>query len=125
MFRKYVGYKEFARFVSSDDDFFALRRFDRTHCRALLALQDEIHILEERLDALDHSLSTREPVCSNNGTFRNDPCPERKEILDELVSRLGIYGSFHQRIWKCLAIGTLLICARRLIKTISCPRISA
>ncbi|KLU85647.1 hypothetical protein MAPG_04669 [Magnaporthiopsis poae ATCC 64411] len=107
--KKYVGYKAFARFVSSDDDFLALRRFDRTHCRALLALQDEIHILEERLDALDHSLSTREPVRSNNGTFRNDPCLERKEILAELVSKLGIYGNIHEQIWKRLAISALLI----------------
>ncbi|KAL8316523.1 hypothetical protein RB597_000436 [Gaeumannomyces tritici] len=89
---KTIGYKEFTSFVSSDDDFFALRRFDKTHCRTLLALQDEISILEKRLDAIDHRLSTEEAVYSNNGTFRADPCPERQAILADLTSRLGTYA---------------------------------
>ncbi|RYP88543.1 hypothetical protein DL769_000239 [Monosporascus sp. CRB-8-3] len=47
---KFVGYKRYADFISSDDDFFILRRFSSLNVRVALALQDQISVLEEQLD---------------------------------------------------------------------------
>ena len=35
---KYVGYREFCKFVVSDDDFFILRRFSNLSSRVLVGL---------------------------------------------------------------------------------------
>ena len=51
--RKYIGYKGLAAYMSADDDFFVIRRFDRLHSRILLTLQDRITALEEDLDLMD------------------------------------------------------------------------
>ena len=98
--RKYVGYKEFAKFVSSSDDFFAVRRFDRVHCRLLLRLQDQISELEEQLDLLDSKLSDRECEDVDNGTVRSDR-KEREDILNSLYAAVGKYGRFSPFIRFC------------------------
>lgn len=45
--------------MACDPDFFALRRFDRLHTRSLLALQDRLSALEEKLDTLDRRYSSK------------------------------------------------------------------
>ncbi|KAK8014842.1 hypothetical protein PG990_008138 [Apiospora arundinis] len=50
---KYIGYKDLASYMSSDPDFFAVRRFDRLHTRAILTLQARLEHCEEKLDRLD------------------------------------------------------------------------
>jgi hypothetical protein len=75
--RKYIGYKELARYMSSDDDFLALRRFDRAHCRLLLMLQAQVAEIEEELDFMDERLSQRTAKDIDNGSVKHD-CPERK-----------------------------------------------
>ena len=77
--------------MSSDDDFLALRRFDRIHCRLLLRLQDQVNELEERLDLLDNRLSERSADDIDNGSVRKDT-KERNELLNQLCIRLGQYG---------------------------------
>jgi hypothetical protein len=89
--RKYIGYKELAKYVSSDDDFFALRRFDRAHCRLLLTLQDQVAEIESELDLVDARLSHRDAEDVDNGTVRRDT-PERKEILARLHRKISEYG---------------------------------
>ena len=89
--RKYIGYEEFARYVSSDDDFFALRRFDRTHCRLLLMLHDQVAELEGELDSIDARLSQRDADDVDNGSVRRD-VQERKDILEKLLRKVGEYG---------------------------------
>ena len=74
--RKYLGYKAFARYVSSDDDFLALRRFDRVHCLQYMTAvplafgnlvaeqyEDEFHAAHPIIDELgsDRSVSARPP----------------------------------------------------------------
>ncbi|KAM7185330.1 hypothetical protein V8F33_012448 [Rhypophila sp. PSN 637] len=87
---KYIGYKDFARHASSNDDFLVLRRFDRVHCRLLLMLQDQVVELESELDALDTRLSKRSAPDLDNGSMRNDVA-ERKDLLDRLHRRVQEY----------------------------------
>jgi len=90
--RKYIGYKDFTKFMSSDDDFFAIRRFDRMHARVLLYQQARISALEQQLDSLDESLSAREAKDVDNGSVRDD-VPERKDlILGQIATSLVEYG---------------------------------
>ncbi|KAM7207185.1 hypothetical protein V8F20_002451 [Naviculisporaceae sp. PSN 640] len=87
---KYIGYKEFARYISSGDDFLALRRFDRVHSRLLLMLQDQVVELESELDAIDARLSKRTAPDLDNGSIRND-VQERREVLEKLHRRVREY----------------------------------
>lgn len=77
--------------MSSDDDFLALRRFDRVHCRLLLSLQDQVSELESALDLVDARLSKRSSPDIDNGSVRNDT-KERKELLERLHRKLSEYG---------------------------------
>ena len=91
--RKYIGYKDFVKFVSSDDDFFALRRFDRLHSRVMLAQQARISALEEELDLLDAKLSMGTADDVDNGSIRNDD-PERIALLSAISDSLEKYGVY-------------------------------
>ncbi|KAK6082936.1 hypothetical protein SCUP515_02170 [Seiridium cupressi] len=88
---KYIGYKDFARYSSLSDDFFVVRRYDRIHCRVLLAKQDRIAKLEEELDTLDDSSSSRTASDMDNGTLKNDKSQGRKQILADLGRELRSY----------------------------------
>lgn len=87
---KYIGYKGFSRYVSCSDDFLALRRYDRLHCRVLLTLQDRVAELEEELDLLDNSVSRKSSPDIDNGTIRRDH-GRRKELLQEISKALKDY----------------------------------
>ena len=89
--RKYNGYQSFAQFIASDDDFFAVRRFDRLHCRTLLRLQDEVVRLEEALELIDAEFSDKGAKDVDNGTFRRDQ-KKRKELLEAIPGKLEQYG---------------------------------
>ncbi|KAI1761327.1 hypothetical protein GGR53DRAFT_506153 [Hypoxylon sp. FL1150] len=80
---KYIGYKEFAKYMSSDDDSFTLRRFDRIHCRLLLFLQNRIVLLERKLDSLDGQLSERQAADIDNGCLCNE-INERRDLLNDI-----------------------------------------
>ncbi|KAK9418030.1 putative DUF6594 domain-containing protein [Seiridium unicorne] len=90
---KFVGYKSYADFVSSDSDFFILRRFDALNVRISLAMQDKLSVLEEELNALDGRYSQREAVDINNGTFRDD-MEDREVLLEEVSKHLYRYNKF-------------------------------
>lgn len=87
---KYVGYKALARYVSSADDFFVLRRFDRLHSRILLRLQDQLAKLEDDLDLIDAEFSQKEAQDVDNGCFRNDQT-KRKDLLDLITAKMERY----------------------------------
>jgi hypothetical protein len=88
---KYIGYRGYADFISSDDDFLILRRFDSLNTRVVLALQDEIAAIEEELDALDARHSKRESADVNNGTLRDD-LADRKELVSLAAKKLQKYS---------------------------------
>jgi hypothetical protein len=91
---KYIGYRGFSSFVASDNDFFFLRRFGTLHARVLLALQDEITVLEDRLRALDVLASRKCAPDRHNGSFRFDKteCPERTGLMWDIYQKLGQYS---------------------------------
>ncbi|CEJ82518.1 hypothetical protein VHEMI02578 [[Torrubiella] hemipterigena] len=57
---KFVGYKGYTNFISTDDSLFILRRFNSLNIRVALALQDEVSVLEEKLNILDKRYSRKE-----------------------------------------------------------------
>ncbi|KAI0548392.1 hypothetical protein F4679DRAFT_322579 [Xylaria curta] len=110
---KYIGYRGFSTFASADSDFFALRRFDRLHARALFSLQDELSDLEQKLDQMDELFSrkstklvgSRPPKIIdkyaisandgpqrdiNNGTIRDDLL-ERRILIADISAKLQKY----------------------------------
>lgn len=94
--RKYSGYRVFSRWMASDQAFFILRRFSTLNTRVLLAMQDEIVELEDRLNFMDEEYSRRdytEPV--DNGTFRDDPFNDRRRLVQEVLpEKLARYSMF-------------------------------
>ncbi|KAI0134587.1 hypothetical protein BJ170DRAFT_679473 [Xylariales sp. AK1849] len=118
---KYIGYKDFTSYVASDPDFFAVRRFDRLHTRAILTLQAQLVEIEEKLDSLDKRYSSRnvkllgikspqvidrsstetlpndedeKPQLRdiNNSSVRDD-LPERARLVAEMTLKLAEYDS--------------------------------
>ncbi|KAK1544994.1 hypothetical protein CPAR01_02496 [Colletotrichum paranaense] len=90
---KYIGYKGYTNFISSDDDFFVLRRFDSLNVRAALALQDELSWLEEELGVLDNEFSAKAADDFNNGTLRQD-VPDRIDLVRIISVKLRDYNEF-------------------------------
>ncbi|KXH61721.1 hypothetical protein CSAL01_07648 [Colletotrichum salicis] len=89
---KYIGYKGYSRFISSEDDFFLLRRFDTLNVRVALVLQDEIASLEEKLNELDKEYSEKTAEDYNNSTIRGD-VEDRSELLEEICNKLPKYST--------------------------------
>lgn len=89
---KFIGYRGYAKFISSEDDFFILRRFDTLNTRIALALQDEICELEEELSELDIAYSRRDCDDLSNGTFRDDDVEERRTLIGEIAKKLFKYS---------------------------------
>ena len=94
---KYVGYRSFCEFVSSDEDLFVLRRFGTLSARVLLNLQDQLVILEGRLEDIERQVRQRGTPDVNNGSFRQDSQAQRKEIISEAQRVLREYS-------KCLNV---------------------
>ncbi|KAJ4203840.1 hypothetical protein NW759_015042 [Fusarium solani] len=90
---KFIGYRGYTEFLSSEDDWFVLRRFGALNVRMALALQDEISVLEDELRELDENYSQRESPDRHNGRFRGDA--EDRSALTELISdKLYRYNAF-------------------------------
>jgi len=81
--------------MASDQDFFAVRRFDRLHTRAILTLQARLESCEERLDRLDQIYASPQ----FRAVGRNPPevievpscgiSPEEQVVLDEKHGRFS------------------------------------
>jgi hypothetical protein len=99
-----------ATFLDSDENFMIYRRFGYLHARMLLRLQDQLRVLESRLDDCDNddasgdreerrllmSRDSDEVAC----TQQAEEYPEaqtRTQILDEIEAILGKYGMRHNR----------------------------
>ena len=89
---KYAGYRSFCEFVSSDEDFFVLRRFGTLSARVLLHLQDQLAQLEEKLEATEQQLRQKNAPDVHNGSFRQDTRVQRKEIISEAQHVLREYS---------------------------------
>ncbi|KAI1388684.1 uncharacterized protein F4822DRAFT_403556 [Hypoxylon trugodes] len=90
---KYVGYKGYSQFISSENDLLIFRQFRELSVRNALRLQDKISVLEAKLMELDDTHSRRESYPINNGTFRNKK-DDREAILDQIEVALNRYYKF-------------------------------
>ncbi|EEU45428.1 uncharacterized protein NECHADRAFT_80333 [Fusarium vanettenii 77-13-4] len=110
---KFIGYKGYAEFISSDDDWFILRRFGTLNIRVALALQDEVSVLEEKLKKLDATYSQRGAPDRHNGRLRGD-VEERRALIELLSDKLYKYTQEEQEY---LQHGKDLICVAQKDKT--------
>jgi hypothetical protein len=83
------GYPRYCALLSSHPSFQNFRRFTRIRMRLLLLKQDEISVLEERLDSLDSS----EDRGLFLGSMRQDSNPRRLQVIQSLNTALAEYGS--------------------------------
>jgi hypothetical protein len=88
---KYIGYKGYADFIASENDFYIVRRFRSLNTRIALALQDQVSVLEEQLDELDKEYSRREAVDLHNGSFRDDR-ENRIALVEVICEKLMKYS---------------------------------
>lgn len=89
---RYRGYPAFAEWMASADDFMVLRRFSKLNARVLLMMQDEIVQKEEELDQLDAETRKRCGMEGNSSTLRFEPCPRRRELVEEAKTLLKEYS---------------------------------
>ncbi|OJI98675.1 hypothetical protein ASPVEDRAFT_80315 [Aspergillus versicolor CBS 583.65] len=93
--QKYFGYPEFSKFLAVAPNFPMLRRFDKLVIRDILRLQDEISIIEQRIDNIDDEMMKPNGQDSeNNGTLRHDRSAERQLLLRSAYEKLDIYHRF-------------------------------
>lgn len=86
---KYSGYRVFSKWMASDQSFFIVRRFGALQARVVLSLQDQIVRLEEELDSMDKAYSRKKvPDVVDNGSFRNDPFKDRRELIEEELPKI-------------------------------------
>lgn len=82
--------------MSSDNDFFVLRRFGEVGARVLLYMQDQIVELEEQLRREDELCKRAPKEFADSGTFRGDPNTQRREIMQKLSVVLDKYRNNSQ-----------------------------
>lgn len=89
---KYLGYEEYSSFISSDDDFFVVRRFSALTARIILALQDQLCEFEEGLEKLEKSLKRFDSPAVHNGSFREEKRTDRMDLVWKINRTLREYS---------------------------------
>ncbi|KAH8751229.1 hypothetical protein BGZ57DRAFT_834174 [Hyaloscypha finlandica] len=97
---KYLGYRVFSRWVASTDAFLIVRQFSTLNARIILALQDDISLLEQQLDTIERKYSEVGPDDYNNGSFRQEIFMDRKILLDKIFIALEKYNRFINEYYK-------------------------
>ena len=90
------GYPRLASYVNSDPNFTIYRRFGYLHNRVLLYRQDELCVLQERLEKLDDEDQEKEP--KNLKSRERDEkynSTARRDLIFEIDAKLNVYGSRH------------------------------
>jgi hypothetical protein len=93
-----MGYPQLGALYNRSNDLSIYRRFGYLHARILLRKQDEIRILEEKLDLLENKLAKRDPALFARQARRvekDKDILEHDELLDAIEQRLLEYGTFH------------------------------
>lgn len=89
---KDLGYRDLSALLASDNDFMIFRRFGSINVRLLLRLQDSISVLKDKLERIECQLIESDATGVHNGTFREESCSQRTEILDELNTKAREYS---------------------------------
>jgi hypothetical protein len=88
----------FSRWVASTDAFLIVRQFSTLNARIILALQDDISLLEQQLDTIERKYSEVCPDDYNNGSFRQEIFMDRKILLDKIFIALEKYSRSRHRL---------------------------
>ena len=88
---KYIGYRRYTEFLSTENDFLIFRRFSTVSTRVALMLQHQVSVLESKLNNLDTQYSKKDAIDVHNGSFRDDE-DDRLEVLEELRLKLLDYS---------------------------------
>lgn len=96
---KYLGYEEYSSFISSDDDFFVVRRFSALTARIILALQDQLSELEEQLGQLEQNLKRCDSPAVHNGSFREETQGARADLVWEINKKLREYSKVYSHTY--------------------------
>lgn len=83
------GYPNLAAFTSSDEDFAIYRRFGYLQARLLLDKQDQLRLLEERLDRYDES----DPMKAVRKGLTPEQYAQRAKLLGEIEAVFTSYGA--------------------------------
>ncbi|KAK8061059.1 hypothetical protein PG997_015280, partial [Apiospora hydei] len=94
------GYPRYAALLNAHPALHNFRRFTRVRMRLLLLKQDEITVLEEKLDQIDDA-EARE---LNLGCARLDNSEERLQVVDKLRSSLAEYDEMLQHGHRTLSL---------------------
>ncbi|KAI1176732.1 hypothetical protein F4777DRAFT_239452 [Nemania sp. FL0916] len=94
------GYPRYAALLASHPTFHNFRRFSRVRMRLLLAAQDRVAALEQRLDQLDEQEDRQLFL----GCMRRDSNVERQQVLSDLKGALAEYDGM---LDKCRGIAYL------------------
>jgi hypothetical protein len=81
---KETGYRGLSAFLASDSDFLIFRRFDTLNAGLLLYLQDQIVVLEERLEKLEDEHMADDAADMHHGSFRHNGLLERTQLFETL-----------------------------------------
>lgn len=84
-----AGYPRYAALLTAHPALHNFRRFTRVRMRLLLLKQDEISVLEEKLDQIDEA----EGRALLLGCSRLDENDERRLVVKKLHSSLAEYGN--------------------------------
>lgn len=90
---KEIGYPVYAEFTASDNELFIIRRFDTLNARVILGLQDELCVMEDKLNAIDKRCKDGDEDVWN-GSFRGDTQQDRKILLQKIKERLKEYSEY-------------------------------
>ena len=82
------GYPRYTALLSAHPSFHNFRRFTRVRMRLLLIKQDEISLLEEKLDLLD----SKEDRPLFLASIRRDTNTDRLQVIQSLRTALVEYG---------------------------------
>lgn len=85
-----LGYPRFTALIGAHPPFHISRRFSQLRSRLLLLKQDELSILEAKLEAVDEE-ETKELYLGNH---RRDKNPVRRQILKDIDGALKEYGMY-------------------------------
>jgi hypothetical protein len=84
------GYPQFAKYIDSDECFMKFRRFGYLQTRIIFERQNELRILEDKLEAADNqTASPSSRIRSHNGTQKVRLAPKR--LMDEIERKFRKY----------------------------------
>lgn len=93
------GYSRLAAFLDSDENFMIYRRFGYIQSRLLLEKQDELRMLEDKLDILDREMYNQRDGDVTTRDLPSDIAAPRKELIQRIEEAFCGYGE-NSRLYK-------------------------